>query len=62
MLFDLVATLFGGVTALLPIYARDILMIGPWGAGVLAQCAGARRVADRRGADPGPDQKRRRYV
>jgi MFS family permease len=35
MLFDLVATLFGGVTALLPIYARDILDIGPWGAGVL---------------------------
>ena len=32
---DLVATLFGGVTALLPIYARDILHIGPWGAGVL---------------------------
>src|SRR5262249_9305371 len=35
MLFDLVGTLFGGVTALLPIYARDILDIGPWGAGVL---------------------------
>ena len=35
MLFDLVATLFGGVTALLPIYARDILDIGPWGAGML---------------------------
>jgi MFS family permease len=35
MLLDLVATLFGGVTALLPIYARDILHIGPWGAGVL---------------------------
>jgi MFS family permease len=35
MLFDLVSTLFGGVTALLPIYARDILEIGPWGAGVL---------------------------
>jgi MFS family permease len=32
---DLVATLFGGVTALLPIYARDILHIGSWGAGVL---------------------------
>jgi hypothetical protein len=35
MLLDLVATLFGGVTALLPIYARDILHTGPWGAGVL---------------------------
>ena len=34
-LFDLVSTLFGGVSALLPIYARDILEIGPWGAGIL---------------------------
>jgi MFS family permease len=32
---DLVATLFGGVTALLPIFARDILHIGPWGFGIL---------------------------
>jgi MFS family permease len=35
MSLDLIATLFGGVTALLPIYARDILQIGPWGAGIL---------------------------
>jgi MFS family permease len=35
MLLDLVATLFGGVNALLPIYARDILEVGAWGAGVL---------------------------
>jgi MFS family permease len=35
MAFDLVSTLFGGVSALLPIYARDILVIGPWGAGIL---------------------------
>jgi MFS family permease len=32
---DLFAVLFGGVTALLPIYARDILHTGPWGLGVL---------------------------
>jgi MFS family permease len=32
---DLFAVLFGGVTALLPIYARDILMTGPVGLGVL---------------------------
>lgn len=32
---DLLATLFGGVTALLPIFARDILHIGPWGFGIL---------------------------
>ncbi len=27
--------LLGGVTALLPIYARDILQTGPWGLGIL---------------------------
>jgi MFS family permease len=32
---DLFAVLFGGVVALLPIYARDILQTGPWGLGVL---------------------------
>ena len=32
---DLFAVLLGGATALLPIYARDILMTGPWGLGVL---------------------------
>ena len=32
---DLFAVLLGGVTALLPIYARDILMVGPAGLGCL---------------------------
>src|ERR1700751_6347578 len=32
---DLFAVLFGGVTALLPIYARDILMTGPLGPAIL---------------------------
>jgi MFS family permease len=32
---DLFATLLGGVTALLPIYARDILATGPSGLGIL---------------------------
>ncbi len=32
---DLFAVLLGGATALLPIYARDILHIGPWGLGLL---------------------------
>lgn len=32
---DLFAMLLGGVTALLPIYAKDILMTGPWGLGLL---------------------------
>jgi len=40
---DLFATLLGGVTALLPIYARDILQTGPEGLGLLraAPAAGA---------------------
>jgi MFS family permease len=40
---DLFAVLLGGVTALLPIFARDILHIGPWGLGYLrsAPAAGA---------------------
>jgi MFS family permease len=32
---DLFAVLFGGVTALLPIYARDILVTGPAGLGIM---------------------------
>lgn len=32
---DLFAVLFGGATALLPIYARDILTVGPQGLGLL---------------------------
>ncbi len=32
---DLFAVLLGAVTALLPIYARDVLATGPWGLGIL---------------------------
>lgn len=32
---DMVAVLLGGFTALLPIFARDILHAGPWGLGLL---------------------------
>jgi hypothetical protein len=32
---DLFAVLLGGVTALLPIYAKDVLEAGPWGLGLL---------------------------
>ena len=32
---DLVAVLFGGAVALLPLFARDILEVGPAGLGVL---------------------------
>ncbi len=35
MMLDMVAVMFGGVTALLPIFASDILMIGAKGLGVL---------------------------
>ena len=40
---DLFAVLLGGLTALLPIFARDILHTGPWGLGFLrsAPAAGA---------------------
>ena len=40
---DLFAVLLGGVTALLPVYARDILHVGPQGYGILraAPSAGA---------------------
>jgi MFS family permease len=44
---DLFAVLFGGAVALLPIYARDILHVGPWGLGLLrsAPAVGAAAVA-----------------
>jgi MFS family permease len=32
---DLFAVLLGGATALMPVYARDILDVGPWGLGLL---------------------------
>ncbi|MGE0115830.1 MAG: MFS transporter [Steroidobacteraceae bacterium] len=37
---DLVAVLFGGATALLPIYAGDILHVGPTGLGMLRSATG----------------------
>jgi MFS family permease len=44
---DLAAVLFGGATALLPIFARDILDLGPTGLGILraSPAAGALLVA-----------------
>lgn len=35
MSLDLFAVVFGGATALLPIFARDIFEVGPWGLGVM---------------------------
>jgi MFS family permease len=44
---DLFAVLLGGATALLPIYAKDILHTGPWGLGLLraAPAVGALAVS-----------------
>ena len=37
---DLFAVLLGGAVALLPVYARDILELGPWGLGFLRAAPG----------------------
>jgi MFS family permease len=37
---DLLAVLLGGVTALLPIYAKDVLLVGPFGLGILRSAPG----------------------
>lgn len=37
---DLFAVLLGGAVALLPVYARDILELGPWGHGLLRAAPG----------------------
>ncbi|MEW5421902.1 MFS transporter [Amorphus sp. 3PC139-8] len=42
---DLFAVLLGGATALLPVYARDILDLGPWGLGLLRAAPGVGAVA-----------------
>lgn len=42
---DLFAVLLGGATALLPVYARDILNAGPWGLGFLRMAPSAGAVA-----------------
>ncbi len=42
---DLFAVLFGGATALLPVYARDILVVGPLGLGLLRSAPAVGAVA-----------------
>jgi MFS family permease len=42
---DLFAVLLGGAVALMPIYARDILTLGPWGLGLLRGAPGFGAVA-----------------
>ena len=65
---DLVAVLFGGAVALLPLFARDILEVGPVGLGVLrsAPAVGAllagimltRRPLQGHGGTEAPDRRR----
>jgi MFS family permease len=38
---DLFAVLLGGAVALLPVYAKEILVAGPWGLGLLRSAPGA---------------------
>ena len=42
---DLFAVLLGGAVALLPVYARDVLEVGPWGLGLLRAAPGVGAVA-----------------
>lgn len=42
---DLAAVILGGATALLPVFARDILEVGPWGLGLLRSAPGVGAVA-----------------
>lgn len=41
---DLFAVLLGGAVALMPVYARDILELGPWGLGMLRAAPGVGAV------------------
>lgn len=41
---DLFAVLLGGAVALMPVYARDILQLGPWGLGLLRAAPGVGAV------------------
>jgi MFS family permease len=42
---DLFAVLLGGAVALLPVFARDVLVLGPWGLGLLRAAPGIGAVA-----------------
>jgi MFS family permease len=42
---DLFVVLLGGVVALLPVYARDILEVGPWGLGLMHSAMGGGSLA-----------------
>ena len=62
MLFEFMASLFGSVQALLPLYARDILEVGAWGAGVLRSATALGALIGGGDPDPLPGQAERRAV
>ncbi|MBL0082221.1 MAG: hypothetical protein IPP37_07210 [Saprospiraceae bacterium] len=41
---DMFSVLFGGVVAILPVYAKDILLVGPEGLGILRAAPGVGAV------------------
>ncbi len=57
---DLFTVLFGGATALLPVYAHDILHTGPLGLGMLRAAPGDRRAAYGRLSDTASSETARR--
>ena len=59
---DLFAVLLGGVTALLPIYARDILQTGPCGLGILRAAPAVGALADDGGSGAPYHQPPRRHA
>ncbi len=59
---DLFAVLFGGATALLPIFAGDVLHIGPAGLGLLRSAPGVGGGDHRRAADSAADRSTCRLV
>ncbi len=60
MLFEFAAALFGTVSALFPIYARDILQTGAWGAGVLRSAPALGALIGAAAAHPLSDPAHRR--
>ena len=59
---DLFAVLLGGATALLPMFAKDILHVGPWGLGLLRGAPAAGALAMSLALSRWPVQRRAGHV